>query len=65
MTIEDEESIREVLVNESFDVIDNCLMGIIQTNDEIEEAPADETSFATEKVLPLSDVAQYLRGWRL
>ena len=62
VTIEDEESIREVLVNLSFDVIENCLMGIIQANDEIEEASADETPIVTERLPPLSDVAQLFGG---
>ena len=62
VTIEDEESIREVLVNVSFDVIENCLMGITQANDEIEEASADETTIVSERLPPLSDVAQLFGG---
>ena len=62
VTIEGEEIIREVLVNESFDVIENCLMGIIQANDEVEEAFTDETPIVTEKLPPLSDLAELFEG---
>ena len=62
VTIENEESIREVLVNKSFDFIENCLMKIIQANDEGEEASVDETPIVTKKLPPLSDVAQLFEG---
>ena len=58
ITIKDEESVREVLVNDSLHAIEECLRGIpiTQSNAKIQDGPADEMPIVAEKLPLLADV---------
>ena len=64
VAIEEEEIVREALVNDSFDVVEECLRGsqITQGNAEFQKDSADEMPIVAEVLPPLADVAQFFEG---
>ena len=52
------------MVNDSFDVVEECLRGspITQGNADIQEDSADEMPIVAEKLPPLADFAQLFEG---